>query len=318
MATGFAVLLIAGIVVTSWMAVRARRAEQEARAVNDFLQSDLLTQASSYSQATPDTKPDPDLKVRTALDRAAARVAAKFAAQPLVEASIRRTIGGAYIDLSLYSDAEGQFERALAIRQRLLGSKNPDTLASKADMARVFEREGRYGEAEQLCREVTDTSRSVLGAEDPATLRAMLSLAATYGGEAKYDAAESVLSSVLPAVRRVLGEETPETLRAMGNLAAMYPFERQYALAEPLYLKTLALRRRVSGPEHPETLLVLSNLAELCRDEGNYAKSQPLYLEALEAQRRVLASRKLKRSTRRPWKRSAVASERAIRLQPPR
>jgi hypothetical protein len=45
------------------------------------------------------SRPDPDLKVRTALDRAAARIAGKFEAQPLVEASIRHTIAGAYADL---------------------------------------------------------------------------------------------------------------------------------------------------------------------------------------------------------------------------
>jgi eukaryotic-like serine/threonine-protein kinase len=43
--------------------------------------------------------------VRTALDRAAAGIAGKFEAQPLVEASIRRTIGKTYEDLGLYPKA---------------------------------------------------------------------------------------------------------------------------------------------------------------------------------------------------------------------
>ena len=37
-----------------------------AKAVNDFLQNDLLAQASAANQSNPTTKPDPDLKVRTA------------------------------------------------------------------------------------------------------------------------------------------------------------------------------------------------------------------------------------------------------------
>ena len=45
---------------------------QSAQAVNDFLQNDLLAQASAANQSGPSVKPDPDLKVRTALDRAAA------------------------------------------------------------------------------------------------------------------------------------------------------------------------------------------------------------------------------------------------------
>ena len=39
---------------------------------------------------------DPDLKVRTALDRAAATIGDRFTGQPLVEASIRQTIGETY------------------------------------------------------------------------------------------------------------------------------------------------------------------------------------------------------------------------------
>jgi serine/threonine protein kinase len=58
-AAAFAALLVAGVIVSSWLAVRASRAEQEARAVNDFLQNDLLAQASANRQARPDVKPDP-------------------------------------------------------------------------------------------------------------------------------------------------------------------------------------------------------------------------------------------------------------------
>ena len=78
---------------------RANREAETAQAVNDFLQNDLLAQAGASAQARSSTKPDPDLKVRTALDRAAARIEGKFQAQPLVEASIRLTIGKTYKDL---------------------------------------------------------------------------------------------------------------------------------------------------------------------------------------------------------------------------
>jgi hypothetical protein len=87
------VLLVAGVVMSTWMALRANRAEAEALAVSDFLRNDVLAQAGASTQARSDTRPDPDLKVRTALDRAAAGIQGKFPGQPLVEASIRQTIG---------------------------------------------------------------------------------------------------------------------------------------------------------------------------------------------------------------------------------
>ena len=93
-------VLVAGVITSAWQAVKARRAEAHAKqqsaiaqAVDDFLQHDLLAQASADAQSGPKTKPDPDLKVRTALDRAADRIEGKFAKQPEVEAAIRNTIG---------------------------------------------------------------------------------------------------------------------------------------------------------------------------------------------------------------------------------
>src|SRR4029079_18615037 len=87
--------LVLGIVASTWEAVHARRAEASARqqsavahAVSDFLQNDLLAQASANNQSGSGATPDPDLTVRTALDRAAGRIEGKFRDQPGVEGGI--------------------------------------------------------------------------------------------------------------------------------------------------------------------------------------------------------------------------------------
>jgi hypothetical protein len=116
-----------------------KRADTEAAtsaAVNGFLQNDLLAQASNATQATPNSNPDPSLTVRAALDKAAARIQGKFESQPLVEASIRETIGNTYADLGLYAEAERQLQRALELRQRNLGSEDSATLSVQVLLAR--------------------------------------------------------------------------------------------------------------------------------------------------------------------------------------
>jgi hypothetical protein len=110
-----------------------RRADNEAataKAVSDFLENDLLAQASANNQSRPAAKPDPDLKVRTALDRAAARIGGKFDRQPEVEAAIRDTIGQTYEDLGQYPEARKHLERALDLYRRILGVENLKTLAT--------------------------------------------------------------------------------------------------------------------------------------------------------------------------------------------
>ena len=86
------VALALGMMTSMWQAFRANRAERTAqseaaiaKAVNDFLVSDLLRQADSRVQANAKTAPNPDLKVREALDRAGEKVGSRFKDQPLTE-----------------------------------------------------------------------------------------------------------------------------------------------------------------------------------------------------------------------------------------
>jgi tetratricopeptide (TPR) repeat protein len=281
-AAAFATLLVVGIVVSTSFAIRAVRAEQEARAVNDFLQHDVLAQASASEQAGPDVKPDPDLKVRTALDRAAARIPSKFDKQPIVEASIQRTIAAAYLDLGLYPLAEQHLQRAIDLRQRVLGKEHPDTLEALAQMAGLLEAAGKWSSAEATAREVVPIQRKVLGERHPSTIGTLAILAQVYSDQNKFPQAEPLLEEVLEIQKKVLGPEHPETLTSMNNLALNYRRQRKDARAEALYSNTLELRRLVSGENHPDTLLVMNNLAGVYLAQSRYAEAEALFVKALE------------------------------------
>lgn len=124
------VVLVLGIVASTWEAVQAQRAQKVserqtreaerqtaiAKAVNNFLQNDLLGQADIYAQA----KPDPNLSVRTLLDRAGAHVGGKFNGQPEVEAAIRDTIGNTDERMGRLHQAQEQLEQALSLSRRAL------------------------------------------------------------------------------------------------------------------------------------------------------------------------------------------------------
>ena len=139
-AAAFVLVLIAATAVSIRQSIRANREAAIAQAVNDFLQNDLLGQASTSNQS----KPDPNLKVRTALDRAAQRIEGKFTQQPGVEASIRNTIAEAYMDLGVYPEAQTQFERALDIDRRVLGEKDPKTLRTMSRLGTLDKLQGKY------------------------------------------------------------------------------------------------------------------------------------------------------------------------------
>jgi eukaryotic-like serine/threonine-protein kinase len=269
-------------------AVRANRETAVAEAVNDFLQNDLLAQASANNQSGPTAKPDPDLKVRTALDRAAERIEGKFEKQPEVEAGIRDTMGQTYMDLGLYPEARTQFERALDLQRRVLGTKDPKTLRIMSRLGRIAWLEGKNTEAEALLSQSLAIQRHVLGSEQSETLYSMTNLANVYDSEGNYAQAEALDSRILEIRRRVLGPEHPDTLHSVNNLAADYSDEGKHAQAEALRSQILGIQRRVLGPEHPDTLLSMQNLANDYNHEGKYEQAEALHSQALEIRRRVL------------------------------
>jgi len=287
-AAAFALVLIAAAVVSIRQSIRANREAAVAQAVNDFLQNDLLAQASASTQASPSTKPDPDLKVRTALDRAAARIAGKFAREPEVEAAIRDTIGQTYMDLGLYREARTHLERALELHRRMLGPENPKTLKTLNGLGRSVYFQGKYPEAEALFSQALEIQRRVLGPQHPDTLSSMGYLANDYYEQGKYAQSEALHRQTLEIRRRVLGAEHRDTLDSMQSLALVYYLEGKHAEAEALFSQTLEMQRRVLGPEHPTTLSSMGDLAMVYASQGKYRQSEALLSQTLEIRRRIL------------------------------
>jgi tetratricopeptide (TPR) repeat protein len=287
-ASAFALVLIVATAVSIVQSIRARRQAAVAEAVNDFLQNDLLAQASAQAQVERGVKPDPNITVRTVLDRAAQRVNGKFSTQPEVEVALRNTMGSAYIDLALYPDARKQLERALELGRRTLGTANPATLTAMHDLGLVAGEQGRYGEAEALDRQALDGQRRVLGPKSLNTLRAMSNLATAYMKEGKFADAEKLYLQTLAIEKEVLGPDNPDRVRSMNDLADIYMDEEKFAQAETLLSEALAIDERVDGPDHPDTLVTMLNLGNAELYQGKTGQSEKLHAQAFETAKRVL------------------------------
>lgn len=285
-AAAFLLLLTGAAIYSAREAIRARRAERVAEAVNAFLQNDLLAQASSHRQGRGDVKPDPELRVRTALDRAAERIGeGQFRDQPEVEAAIRRTIAVTYLDLGLYPQARVQAERAAELYGRASGPASRESLAAASTVALAKNGESKYAEAEAQLRVVVAEQRRRLGAADPDTLESLSSLGSVLGVEAKFEESEKMLREALEAYR-AKSAESPDTIRVMQYLAQVLSDQGKFKEAEAMDREALESSRRVLGSDHPQTLTILSALAEDLRFAGNYPEAEKLAAEALERKKK--------------------------------
>ncbi len=297
-----AAILLLATAMSLWQAVRASKAESAAKlqraradteaatakAVNDFLQDDLLSQAGTDSQGGPDVKPDPDVKVRTLIDRAAAKVGQKFAGKPMIESSLRATLANTYSSLGLFPQADRQIRDAYNLSRRSLGVEAPHTLDLQSNLAEIEADEGDYADATRENSALYETERRLYGQADPRTIVAMQSLAVTYIYAGQYARAEPLLVNALKTQSKSLGYDKLDTLNTSDSLATLYMDEGRYNDAAKLLDKGLESYKRVFGPDHPYTQREMHGLARVSLLQGNYAKADQLESAVLANNTRLL------------------------------
>ena len=174
-------LLAAGAIVALSGAAVVRRHANELQeqqvilvAVKQFLEQDLLMQASRGEQ------PDPEAKFRTVLDRAAAQVGERFEGKPLVEAEIRQTLFNAYFALGEYTNAQAHLERAIDLFRAQLGPRNAKTLVARLYAADLLSAQGKPEQGRKLFEAAWSDLRHAEGSEAARVERAFTDPSSTW------------------------------------------------------------------------------------------------------------------------------------------
>jgi non-specific serine/threonine protein kinase/serine/threonine-protein kinase len=301
--------LVVGTAVSTWQAVRATRAETEARhaqgqvtkelnralaaekqasaekantqAALRFLLADVLEQADPYHE------PDRDLKVRTLVDRAASRLEANQAIPPLVHAAIGQTMGRIYLGLGELRKAEGHLAQAYEMLRQHAGEDHAETLDAAYHLAELYYVQSDYAKAEPLFLRALDGRRRLLGDEDPATLQALSALGFLYVWRDEPERAEPLFIKGLQA-SRPRGDRDLETLSFMHGLAITYTFLGRYPEALEFADQALKGRRVIQGDKHPDTLITAAVRAALDRRMGRLREGEERIREVCRLRREVL------------------------------
>jgi tetratricopeptide (TPR) repeat protein len=275
--------------VSTWQAVRARDAQQTAateaaiaRAVNDFLQDDLLGQVTSVPGSDEQFAGNPNLTVREALDRAAARIGQRFQDQPLVEAAIRRVIGEAYNRLGAHQLAVGHLERAVKLRLNHLGPDHPDTLASMYTLGNSYECVDRRPEAINLYQRMLESRKATLGPDHPDTLTATDFLAVAYRRAGQWGISVPLLEQALDRHRMILGPTHPSTFGVMVDLAMNYADVGRFQDSIALHEKAADILKAANyGPPFGPNVTLLP-FAQVWQRTGNLDRADQMLREGLQ------------------------------------
>jgi tetratricopeptide (TPR) repeat protein len=206
------------------------------------------------------------------------------------DATVMNNLGLSLRQAGDYAGAEPLYRRALAIREKALGSEHPDVAQSLNNLAELLRAKGDCAGAEPLHRRALAIWEKVLGPEHPNVATSLNNLALLLKAKGDYAGAEPLHRRALAIFEKALGPEHPNVATGLNNLAGLLQAKADYAGAEPLFHRALAICEKALGPEHPSVAASLDNLAALLEARGDYAAAEPLYWRALAIDEKVLGS----------------------------
>ena len=269
-------VLIAGIIVSTLFAIRTDRALAEAQAVSDFLRTGVLGTVADAKAG--------EATVSYVLDAASKNLEGKFYDRPLIEASIRETLGGTYRMLAESTKAEQHWLAVLQIYRQHYGQEHPATLRAKDGLYWVYDDQERHYDAERLRTEMLQIELGIHGVGYGGNMGA---LAHTYHHLGKYKEAEALYNKLLEIVRRERGEDYIRFYPFITcNLARVYADQGRYDEAEQLFRKTFKIAEW--DAESRWRLVYTADLANMYSDQGRIEEAGPLLVKTLKTQRRLL------------------------------
>ncbi|MCP4256606.1 MAG: serine/threonine protein kinase [Planctomycetes bacterium] len=284
LAVGIAAVLavsIAGTIISTTFAIRAERHAKATQAINDFFVDDLL------SPINPAWGTKREVTVELLMDVATERLEGKFATEPVIEASIRETIGYTYSKLGNFEAAESNLKRAIKLRRESVGIKNLQSLRLMMGLAWVYVNYSMYDKAEPLLEETVDGMRQVLSDVDWNLLEATSRLAWVYYKQGRFEEADKLQAGALEVVQHKLGPEHLYAPNHMEGLAFVYWEQGDHEKALEMNRKAVEIYQRHPGEHLSANANVSKSLAWMYMELGRYSEAEEPLIRAVEIMRQI-------------------------------
>jgi tetratricopeptide (TPR) repeat protein len=217
-----------------------------------------------------------------------AAVKARVGASHRDYARVLSKLAGVYASLGKYAEAADLYQRALAIREKVLGPSHPDVAKSLNNLAFVYHSQGKYAEAAELHQRALAIREKVLGPDHPDVAESLHDLAIEYRLQGKYAEAAELHQRALAIREKALGPGHPDVATSFNNLAIAYQSQGKYAEAEDLLQRALAIDEKALGPDHRDVAGNLIALANVYKKQGKYAEAADLLQRALAIDEKAL------------------------------
>jgi tetratricopeptide (TPR) repeat protein len=193
-------------------------------------------------------------------------------------------------DQGEYAEASQLCQRALAIRQEVLGDQHLDVAHSLKGLGVVLKNQGKLAEAEALFRRALTIREQALGSEHPDVADSLNYLGRLLKNQGRQGDAEQLHRRALMVVENAIGSEHVEVAHCLSNLVAVLRKQGKLTEAEALGRRALFILERALDDKHPNIAHGLHDLGLLLWEQGRFKEAEPLYRRALAIREQVLPS----------------------------
>ncbi len=277
--------LLGGVLGVLWAKAEADRRRDDAEVSLGFL-------AQTLALADPDVAREPDLSVRTLLDRASAKVGAAFAGRPEAEARVRSVIGRAYKSIGANEAAERHLRRVAGLLEEqpvLDGAEAWNTLWALTNVAFRLERDDSYALSQVALR----AAHEHVGVTDAGLGRLLAQFNAAFLAQ-DLDRAAELFGETQRRAAAVLTEDDPlwpvlaDCYKAAGF--SVWFGEHEHLAAE-FWAEALRIKERVLPANHPDIGETLTLLVGVLQRSGRAAEAEERIRASLRLLREVYPAR---------------------------
>jgi serine/threonine protein kinase/tetratricopeptide (TPR) repeat protein len=300
-AAAMILLLIAGTVVSTWQAIRAKRAEEVATQERNVARSAQREAEEARDREktinaflvnafrSPDAERDGrQITVAELIDRAADDVATEFKDKPLTKADLLGALGTTYKSLGMPQEAISLLTQAQEVWQANGLANRPDVLMRLTTLASAYFDAGDHKRAQDLYSSSLLKMRVSLKSENKLTMATGRYMADILLAAGQTKAAIGLYEEVLKQQRAHLAADDKETLITEANLAfAQHRIGRSDEAIEGLEAVLQKYRDSLGG-ESPRTLETMNLLATVNLEADKIRKAIELFEETHKRRQEVL------------------------------
>lgn len=184
--------------------------------------------------------------------------------------------------------ARPYYERALAMREQVLGPQHLLTALSLNNLGYLLQEQGDLAGARPYYERALAICEQVLGSQHLLTASSLNNLGGLLQAQGELAGARSYYERALAIYEQVLGRQHPYTALSVNNLGYLLQAQGDLAGARPYFERALAVCEQVLGSQHLFTANSLNSLGSLLQAQGDLAGARSYFERALAIREQTL------------------------------